>query len=104
MPVDIPASDTLTKADLVRLVYEQIGFSKKDSADLIESTLEIIKSALEHGEEVKLSGFGKFTVIQREERPGRNPQTNEAIVIGKRRVLKFQPSPVLRGAINGTDE
>ena len=104
MPSDIPSSSTLTKADLVRKVYEQIGFSKKDSSALIETVLEIIKSSLEHGEEVKLSGFGKFTVVNREARPGRNPQTSETITIGKRRVLKFQASPILRSAINNTND
>jgi integration host factor subunit alpha len=100
VPLDIVASRTLTKADLVERVYENIGFSKKEAAQIVESVFEVMKSALEHGDKVKISGFGNFVVQQKLPRRGRNPQTNQSLVIGARRVLTFKPSPVLKMALN----
>lgn len=101
MPENLPSQRTLTKADLVERVQDDLGLARKDSADLVDGVLEILKQALERGEKVKISGFGNFTVRQKSARPGRNPQTEQPIVIPKRRVLVFKPSQVLRAALNG---
>ncbi|MDA0712900.1 MAG: integration host factor subunit alpha [bacterium] len=90
---------TLTKADIVDSVHNKIGFSKKDSSEIVENIFEIIKSTLEKGETVKLSGFGKFEVRSKKSRRGRNPQTGEEMEITARRVLSFRPSQILRGVL-----
>jgi integration host factor subunit alpha len=99
MPKDIESNVTLTKADLVRQVYENIGFSKKEASELVESVLEIMKSSLENGEKVKVSGFGSFLVREKEPRRGRNPQTDQSIIISGRKVLVFKASPVLKNSL-----
>ncbi|MBU0551337.1 integration host factor subunit alpha [Myxococcota bacterium] len=92
----------MTKADIVEAVYESLGgFSKKESAEIVEMVFETIKETLEQGEKIKISGFGNFVVRQKKERTGRNPQTGEEITIAPRRVLTFKPSQVLKNAING---
>ena len=90
----------MTKADIVERIYEQVGFSKKEATDVVESIFEIIKGRLENGEKVKISGFGNFVINEKHPRKGRNPQTGEEIIISGRRVLSFKPSPVLKKAIN----
>lgn len=90
----------MTKADIVEKIHTTTGLSKKDSAEMMESVFDIIKSTLESGENIKLSGFGSFVVNQKEARRGRNPQTGEAITIEARRVLTFKPSTILRQSIN----
>lgn len=90
----------LTKNDIVAAVHE-LGFTKKKSVDLIESLLEIIKSALETSEDVLISGFGKFCVKQKSERRGRNPATGQDLILRKRRVVTFKCSGKLRNKING---
>jgi len=90
----------MTKADIVERIYENVGFSKKEATDVVESIFEIIKGHLEEGEKVKISGFGNFVINAKRPRKGRNPQTGEEIVISGRRVLSFKPSPVLKKAIN----
>lgn len=92
---------TMTKADIVERVYEKVGFSKKESSELVEVVFETIKRTLEKGEKVKLSGFGKFEVRYKRPRRGRNPQTNDEIVISERNVLSFKPSQVLKAALAG---
>jgi integration host factor subunit alpha len=92
-------SKTLTKADIVDSVHRRIGFSKKDSSEITEKVFEAIKKALERGEHVKLSGFGKFEVRQKRSRRGRNPQTGAEIEISPRKVLSFRPSQILRHAL-----
>jgi integration host factor subunit alpha len=99
MPKDIESNVTMTKSDLVREVYENIGFSKKEASELVESVLEIMKSSLENGEKVKVSGFGSFLVRQKDPRRGRNPQTDQSIVISGRKVLVFKASPVLKNSL-----
>ena len=94
-------SKTITKADLVEAVHQKIGFSKKDSSEVVEIVFETLKATLGKGEKVKLSGFGKFEVRQKNARRGRNPQTEEDLTIPARRVLSFKPSQVLRGALAG---
>lgn len=91
---------TLTKADIIESVYEKVGFSKKEASDIVELVFDTLKSTLEKGEKVKISGFGNFVVRQKRPRIGRNPQTGEEIEISERRVLTFKPSQVLKGSIN----
>lgn len=94
----------MTKAELVERVYEKAGIAKKDSAELVEAVFEMLKSTLEAGEKLKISGFGNFEVKKKADRKGRNPQTGEPITISARSVLTFKPSSVLKSAINGTAE
>ena len=90
----------MTKAELVESVYEKVGFSKKDSADLVELIFNAIKDSLEQSEKIKISGFGNFVVRQKRARVGRNPQTGQAIEISARKVLTFRPSQVLKNLLN----
>ena len=90
----------MTKADLVEKIQTTIGFTKKESADMLETVFSIMKATLETGEKLKISGFGNFEVKQKKDRRGRNPQTGETITIEARRVLTFKPSIVLRDAVN----
>jgi len=89
----------MTKADLVDAIYQRVGFSKKESAKIVEHVFEIIKGTLETGENIKISGFGNFVVRDKRARIGRNPQTGEEIEISSRRVLTFKPSQVLRNVL-----
>lgn len=90
---------TLTKAEIVESVHRKIGFSKKDSTEIVEKIFEILKRTLEKGESVKLSGFGKFEVRSKRSRRGRNPQTGQEMEITARRVLSFRPSQILRSVL-----
>lgn len=90
----------MTKADIFEKVSENLGLSKKESAELVEAVFSLIKSTLESGEKLKIAGFGNFEVKQKADRRGRNPQTGEAITIEARRILTFKPSAVLKAAIN----
>jgi integration host factor subunit alpha len=91
----------MTKADIVDSLYEKVGFSKKEAADLVELVFESMKEELCKGAAIKISGFGKFRVRAKKARMGRNPQTGEAMVISARKVLTFTPSRILRDGING---
>lgn len=93
----------MTKADIVERIQQQVGFTKKEAAEHLEAVLEIVKSTLEKGVTVKISGFGNFIVKQKADRKGRNPQTGESLTIEARRVLSFKPSMLLRQAINVED-
>jgi len=90
----------VTKADIVEKIYERVGFSKKEASEVVESIFEVMKKRLEHGEKVKISGFGNFVVNEKRPRKGRNPQTGDEIIISGRRVLSFKASQVLKKAIN----
>ena len=90
----------MTKADIVERIHQRIGFSKKESAEMVETVFSIIKNTLETGEKIKIAGFGNFVVKQKADRRGRNPQTGETITIAARRILTFKPSQVLKNAIN----
>lgn len=90
----------MTKADLIESVYEEIGFSKKEAAELVDLVFETMKETLERGEKIKISGFGNFVVREKRSRVGRNPQTGTEITISERRVLTFKPSQVLKDALN----
>ena len=94
---------TVTKADIVEKVYQKIGFTKKEASRLVEMVFDSIKTTLEKGEKVKISGFGNFVVRKKKERVGRNPQTGEQIKISARHVLTFRPSQVLKAVLNGED-
>ena len=94
----------MTKADIVAKIYTGAGMTRKDSVEAIEAVFSIMKSSLEQGENVKISGFGSFMVKQKYDRRGRNPQTGEAITIPARRILTFKPSKVLRDDINNGDD
>ena len=91
----------LRKADMVKSIEDQLGLPKNKSEDLFESVLEIIKQSLVNGEEVKISGFGKFYIIDKKARNGRNPQTGEHIIIEPRRVVSFRYSSRARNRLNG---
>jgi integration host factor subunit alpha len=91
----------MTKAEIIDCVYEKVGgFSKKESAEVVEAVFETMKDVLSHGDKVKISGFGNFVVREKKERIGRNPQTGEPIPISARRVLTFKPSQVLKNVLN----
>ncbi len=92
----------MTKAEIIARIGEKVGFSKKKATDVVEATFEIIKSCLERGENVKISGFGKFVVRGKNPRRGRNPKTGEEIIIKGRRVLTFKASPILQETMNKT--
>jgi integration host factor subunit alpha len=91
---------TLTKADIVEAVAEQNGYTNKRSFEMVEILLEIIKSTLDSGEDIMISGFGKFCVNEKKERIGRNPATGEAKMIAARKVVTFKCSQQLRDKIN----
>ena len=92
---------TLTKNDIVELVSEKLGFSKKHSAKAVETLLEIIKATLEAGDDVLVSSFGKFCLNDKKERIGRNPATGETLMLKPRRVVTFKSSGKLRNRVNG---
>ena len=91
---------TLTKAQIVDSLHEQLGFSRKECVNLIENLLEIIKGTLENGEDVLIIGFGKFCIKHKNSRRGRNPATGDDMVLDKRRVVTFRCSNVLRNKVN----
>ncbi len=90
----------LTKAQLSDSIRKQLGLSKARSGQVVESLLEIIKKTLEDGEDVLISGFGKFYMKEKGKRRGRNPQTGEDLMLGERRVVTFRRSGVLRDKVN----
>lgn len=90
----------MTKADVVEKVYEKIGFSKKETVQMVDTVFDIIRENLAKGEKVKIAGFGNFTVRDKQSRRGRNPQTGEAMEITARRVLSFKPSVMLKRELN----
>ncbi len=92
---------TLTRADLTEAVFQAVGLSRTDSAQMVEDMLEEVCGALSKGETVKLSSFGTFAVRQKSQRMGRNPKTGDEVPIAPRRVLVFRPSHVLKTRING---
>ena len=92
--------DSITKADLVDKVYSRLGFSKKECYDQVEIVFDILKETLIRGENIKISGFGKFSVQKKKERMGRNPQTGDRMKISQRRVLTFKPSQVIKSMLN----
>ncbi|MBF6570574.1 MAG: integration host factor subunit alpha [Candidatus Binataceae bacterium] len=93
----------MTKVELVDLICERTGSSKKEASEVVQAVLGIIRDSLRRGEKVKISGFGTFNVNHKRARRGRNPQTGDPIIIERRRVLSFKPSQVLKEMVaNGT--
>lgn len=91
----------MTKAEIVQAVYTRLGgFSKKESADLVDLVFETMKETLGRGEKIKISGFGNFVLRDKRQRQGRNPQTGDPIVITERRVLNFKSSQILKHLLN----
>jgi len=90
----------MTKIDIIQNVCDRLGFSKKDSARIVESVFDIMKDELAKGDKVKISGFDNFIVKDKNSRRGRNPQTGAEIEISARRVLTFKSSQVLKKALN----
>ena len=91
---------TLTKADLVQKVYQNHNLTKAQAAEAVETFLRIAKDCLESGEDLLVSGFGKFNVKSKNARRGRNPQTGDELILSARRVVTFKPSGILRARIN----
>ena len=98
------ADDTLTRAELTEAVYEEVGLSRNESAELVEAVLGEMSNALIRGESVKISSFGSFTIRNKSERIGRNPKTGEEAPITPRRVVIFKPSHVLKNRINSPQD
>jgi integration host factor subunit alpha len=91
---------TLTKANIISAIQEQIGIPRKEASDIIEILLEIVKKRLSEGEDILISGFGKFCVREKKQRRGRNPATGEDMMLGRRRVVTFKCSSSLRRKLN----
>ena len=94
------AIETVTRAHLGEAVYQEVGLSRNESADLLETVLNLMTKSLVEGETVKISSFGSFSIRQKGERIGRNPKTGEEVPILPRKVLVFRPSQVLKSQIN----
>jgi len=94
----------MRKADIATEIYERIGISKKEAADIVEIVLNTIKSVLQKGETVKIAGFGNFVVRSKRARKGRNPKTGEEIGITPRRVVTFRPSQVFKKFVNNASK
>lgn len=94
---------TLTKAQIVEKLFAQNIFTKSDCARIIDTLFELIKQSLESGDDILISGFGKFSVKEKNQRRGRNPQTGEPMMLDPRKVVTFKCSGVLRAAINEED-
>jgi integration host factor subunit alpha len=90
---------TLTKAELADLMFDKVGLNKREAKDMVESFFEEIRTALEKGDCVKLSGFGNFQLRNKPQRPGRNPKTGEEIPISARRVVTFHASQKLKSLV-----
>jgi len=89
----------VTKAEIAKIVHERVGLTKKESAEIVESVLGVIRNSLEQGDNVKLSGFGHFIVRQKHARRGRNPKTGSDITIEPRSVVTFRASPLLKNKL-----
>ncbi|MCK5546486.1 MAG: integration host factor subunit alpha [Rhodospirillaceae bacterium] len=94
------SDNTITRAQLGEAVYQEVGLSRNESADLLESVLKMMTDALAGGETVKISSFGSFSVRKKGQRIGRNPKTGEEVPILPRKVLVFRPSQVMKTRIN----
>lgn len=98
------AGQTITRSQISEAVYQEVGLSRNESAELLESVLTKISGTLASGESVKISSFGSFSVRSKGQRIGRNPKTGEEVPILPRKVLVFRPSQVLKSRIDGTSE
>ena len=93
---------TMTKADLVEMLFNRMGINKRDAKDMVDAFFDEIRTALESGRTVKLSGFGNFQLRDKAQRPGRNPKTGEESAITARRVVTFHASQKLKEAVAKT--
>ncbi len=89
----------LTKADMAEYLFEELGLNKREAKELVEMFFEEIRNSLEHGRQVKLSGFGNYDLRDKNQRPGRNPKTGEEIPITARRVVTFRPGQKLKARV-----
>lgn len=89
----------LTKADMAEHLFEELGLNKREAKDFVEMFFQELSLALEQGEEIKLSGFGNFSLRDKSQRPGRNPKTGEEIPITARRVVTFRPGQKLKARV-----
>ena len=94
----------LTKAEIAERLHEELGLNKREAKELVELFFEEIRQALEHNEQVKLSGFGYFDLRDKRQRPGRNPKTGEEIPITARRVVTFRPGQNLKARVEAHAE
>ena len=94
------STNTVTRSYLTDAVYREIGLSRTESQQMVESVLDLITDSLVAGEKVKLAGFGTFSLRDKNERMGRNPKTGEEVPITSRRVLVFKPSQVMKDRVN----
>ena len=92
-------SNTITKLDLVNHLHDTLGLNKVESKELVEAFFQEIKHSLKNNEDVKISGFGNFKILNKKERPGRNPKTGEPVTISARKVVTFKASQKLRKRI-----
>ena len=92
---------TLTKAELADLLFERLGLNKREAKDMVEAFFDLLHASLVEGKDVKLSGFGNFTIRRKAPRPGRNPRTGESIPIKARNVVTFHASHKLKGVVQG---
>jgi len=95
---------TVTKAQIVEALFAENLFTNKESAQIIDTLFELMKQSLENGEDVLISGFGKFSVREKHQRTGRNPHTRESMTLPPRKVVTFKCSAVLRAAMNGESD
>jgi integration host factor subunit alpha len=89
----------LTKADMAERLFEELGLNKREAKEFVEMFFEEVRTALKEGRQVKLSGFGNFTLRDKNQRPGRNPKTGEEIPITARRVVTFRPGQKLKARV-----
>ena len=94
------SESTLTRMDLSEAVFREVGLSRNESADLVESVLDHVSDALVSGQSVKISSFGTFSIRDKNERVGRNPKTGEEVPIAPRRVLTFRPSHLMKERVD----
>ncbi len=91
----------LTKAEMAERLFVEVGLNKREAKELVDAYFEVVREALERGEQVKLSGFGNFDLRLKNQRPGRNPKTGEEIPISARRVVTFRPGQKLKLRVEG---
>jgi integration host factor subunit alpha len=94
---------SLIRADIAEAIYQKIGLSRNESADIVGTILDEISHSLESGKNVKITSFGSFTVRNKNQRMGRNPKTGQEVPITPRRVLSFRPSHILRDGVNDSN-
>ena len=92
---------TVTKMELAKVLFDQLGLNRREAKELVELFFEEIRTALEHGDNVKFSGFGSFSVRDKPQRPGRNPKTGEEVSVTARRVVTYKASQKIKDRVAG---